>query len=190
MKTLNRQVLVLNKFWTPVRIIDVKRALKLAFAEKASFIDVNNEYRLYRWEEWSSLPVDKGEGISTPCSDIKIPEVIVLLNYEKIHRRSMRLTKKNIFLRDGYICQYTGKPVKKSEADIDHVIPRSRGGRNTWDNMVVCMKELNRRKGDKTPEEAGLSLIKKPKEPLSTRFILDPREEVTKSWKPFLQDNK
>ena len=156
MRVLDSRVLVLNKMWMPIRDIPAIRAFKLIFANKASAVDSNNFYA-YGWDEWVKLPIkEEYKTINTVKYKVIVPEVIVLSKYDKIFKKNLRLTKKNLFLRDGFQCQYTGKRVSKSTADIDHVIPRSRGGKNKWDNMVVCSKELNRKKGDKTPHEAGL----------------------------------
>jgi len=186
MSVLTRRVLVLNKLWMPIRVVSVKRAFKLLFAERASVV-LPSDFSTYSWEAWAKLPVAEGEeGVQTTSSLIKIPEVVVLLKYDKIHKRGVRLTKRNVFIRDKYICQYTGRQVRSSEADIDHIIPKSRGGKNSWDNLVVCSKEINRRKGDRTPDEAGLKLLKKPTKPTYSRLMIDPKMKMPKSWEKFL----
>jgi hypothetical protein len=186
MSALNNPVMVLNKMWMPIRVITVKRAFVLAFANRASIV-LPDDYSVYDWEKWCKIPPAEGEqSILTATSAVKIPEVIVLLRYDKLHTRGVRLTKRNIFLRDGHICQYTGKQVKASEADIDHIIPKSRGGKSAWDNMVVCSKDVNRRKADRTPEEAGLQLIRKPSKPAATRLLFDPKKGCPASWDKFL----
>jgi 5-methylcytosine-specific restriction endonuclease McrA len=172
----------------PIRVVPAIRAFKLLFANKASAIDATDFYT-YGWKEWTELPnIDGCKTVSTVNSEVMIPEIIVLLSYDKIYKKSLRLTKKNIFLRDGYKCQYTGKEVSQINADIDHVLPRSKGGKNTWDNMVVCSKSINRKKGDKTPEEAGLKLIKKPKKPTESNILIDPRVKMPDSWKKFIKN--
>lgn len=186
MTFLTKPVLVLNKLWTPIRVITVKRAFKLVFSERASIV-LPDDYSVYNWEEWSKIAVPATEdGIQTTRNRIKIPEVIVLLRYDKIHQKGVRLTKKNIFLRDKYICQYTGKQMKGSEADIDHVVPKSKGGKSTWDNLVVCSKEINRLKRDRTPEEAGLTLIKQPAKPSYEKLMVDPKMDIPESWRKFI----
>lgn len=187
--SLSKSVLVLNKGWTAIRVISVKRALILTFAEKAVIVDAYADFSVYNWEEWSKLPIKENEDfISTSNEPIRIPEIIVLSNYDKIHDRTLRLTKKNLFLRDGHVCQYTGRKLSSSEADIDHVKPKSRGGANDWNNMVVCSKTINRKKGNKTPEEAGLTLIRQPKKPSSLKLLIDPRKKSPESWKHFLKE--
>ena len=189
MISLLKPILILNKSWVAIRTSTVKVAIKIVFAGRASFVD--KEYTVYDWEDWSSLIVEKDEEfIQSVRKKIKIPEVIVLKTYSHVPIRRLRLTKRNLMIRDKYVCQYTGKPLKPSELDIDHVLPQSKGGKNSWDNMVVTSIELNRKKDNKTTEEAGLKLIRKPTEPKSKAFFLDPRMIIPKSWKNFIDINK
>lgn len=190
MDKLKKPVLVLNKVWVPIRVIPAIRAFTLLFAGKASVVDVSN-YAVFTWDEWSKLiPSEDELVILTSNADIKLPEVIVLSNYDKIPKKGMKLTKRNIFLRDGFTCQYSGEKVNTKNADIDHVIPKSRGGRTSWDNLVVCSKPINRKKGDKTPKEAGLKLLKSPCKPEPQVIYIDPRMDMPKSWEKFIAKRK
>ena len=190
MSALNKQVLVLNKMWLPIRVIPAYRAMSLVFANKASSVDTDTYYA-YNWENWIKEPSAESDVIiSTSRGNVKVPEVIVLSHYDKVFKKDVRLTKRNIYIRDGYRCQYTGKKVKESEADIDHIIPRSKGGKNAWDNMVVCSKDINRMKADRTPEQVGLKLIKKPKKPDANRLLIDPKLRIPESWKKFIKGTK
>lgn len=190
MSSLKRPVLVLNKVWIPIRVITVKRALKLLFADRASTI-LADDYSVYNWAAWAAKDAKDDEpGIQTAYRRIRVPEVIVLLRYDKVHRKNIRLTKKNIYIRDRYKCQYTGKQMSHKDADIDHVVPRSHGGKNSWDNLVVCSRAINREKGDRTPEEAGLKLIKKPTKPNSDQILIDPKMDIPSSWEKFITPNK
>lgn len=190
MSSLNRPVLVLNKMWIPIRVASVKRCLKLIFSDKASLVDPS-DYSVYSWEEWMLLDTASDEYvIPTTRDSIKIPEVIVLLKYDKVYTKDLRLTKRNIYIRDKYRCQYTGKQLNFDEANIDHIIPRSRGGKNTWDNLVVCTKEINSIKGDRTPEEAGLKLIKQPVKSVAAgpHKLMDPKFKMPESWSKFIKN--
>jgi len=192
MSSLSRPVLVLNKGWTAIRVASVKRCLKLVFADKASLVDPA-DYAIYNWEEWTMLNTEGDENsILTTRGNVKIPEVIVLLKYDKVYAKDLRLTKKNIYIRDKYKCQYTGKQLSYDEANIDHVIPKAKGGKNTWSNLVVCSKDINSIKGDRTNEEAGLKLIKKPVKPTpdGPHRLLDPKFKMPDSWSKFLKSNK
>jgi len=185
MKTvLNDPVLVLNKNWMAIKVRNVKKAIILTSRERACIVDCV-DFSVYTWEEWVRLPCEE-EGITTVKGSVRIPRVIVLTYYGKIPKSAPRLTKRNIFIRDEYTCQYTGKKISKREADIDHVIPLSRNGRNTWDNVVVCSKEINRKKADRTPEEAGLKLIRKPTKPTGAHLMIDPNIEIPEEWNKFI----
>lgn len=166
------------------------RAFTLLFAGKASAVDVD-DYAVFTWDEWLNIPTkESDEVIHTSSSDVKIPEVIVLSKYDKLPKKGMKLTKRNIFLRDNFTCQYTGATVSTKNADIDHVIPKSRGGRTSWDNLVVCSKSVNRIKADKTPQEAGLQLLKRPTKPEPQVIYIDPRMDMPPSWKKFIANSK
>ena len=182
---LDRLVLILNKNWTPIRIKDVKKAILLICRERAVFVDENN-YELYNWEEWLKIIPEK-EGISTTKGLVKIPEIVLLVEYGKIPIRAPRLTKRNIFIRDNFICQYSGERIDMKSGDKDHIIPVSQNGKSTWENMVACKKEINREKRNRTPEEAGLKLLKKPTKPKGSQLLIDPRIKMPESWKKFIK---
>lgn len=190
MDTLQTPVLVLNKLWMPIRVVPAIRAFTLLFAEKAYVVDTS-DYTVFNWKEWCELETDDDEiVVKTVTSDVKMPEVIVLSKYDKIPKKGMKLTKRNLFLRDNFKCQYTGEEVNTKTADIDHVIPKSKGGPTNWTNLVVCSKHINRRKADRTPQEAGLTLIKKPKKPEPQVIYIDPRMDMPKSWEKFIAKKK
>ena len=94
---------------------------------------------------------------------LRVPSVIRLLSYRHIPQQSRALSRKNILLRDRNTCQFCGKPLPASELTLDHVVPRSRGGSSTWENLVACCYRCNNRKGDRTPEEAGFRLARRPR---------------------------
>ena len=186
MKTLDKPVLVLNKLWHAIRIVPAIRALTLLFTDKASAVD-GEDYSMYSWEEWIKITVvEDDECITTSSSLLKIPKVIVLSKYDKFPKKGMKLTKKNIFLRDHFTCQYSGQIVSLNDADIDHVNPKSRGGKTSWNNLVVCSKEINRKKANRTPEEAGLRLLKPPSKPSSQVIYIDPQMKVDPYWEKFI----
>lgn len=190
MSSLGLPVLVLNKVWIPIRVITVKRSLKLLFADKVSVV-FPDDYSVYNWGKWVLIKTREEEnGILATIGKIKIPEVILLLKYDKVYYKRPKLTKRNIYIRDKYHCQYSGKQVSLKESDIDHVIPRSKGGKNSWDNMVVCSKEINRIKGNRTPKEAGLQLLKVPEKPIYKNLMIDPRLKIPESWGKFVKIDK
>ena len=119
MSELNKPIMVLNKSWMAIRIVPAHKAITLVFAGKASAIDVK-DWSVYNWENWAQRKMsDNPYGIlHAPSCDIEIPEIIVLSTYDKVFRKNVRLTKRNIYIRDGMRCQYTGKKLKESDADM------------------------------------------------------------------------
>ncbi|MBU0687417.1 MAG: HNH endonuclease [Candidatus Margulisbacteria bacterium] len=141
------KVLVLNATFAPINICSWRRAVTLLYKDKATLVEesgklLNNKYSM--------------------------PFVIRLVNYVSIPYNNVVLTRKNIYLRDNHTCQYCGK---SGNLTIDHVIPKSRGGNDTWENIVTCCVRCNNRKGDKSLEEIGLSLRKRPYRPPSTLYL-------------------
>lgn len=138
-------VLVLNATFEPINVTAVRRALVLmlkgvAQAEETQVSQVHSTSKA-----------------------VPVPSVIRLLSYRHIPQQSRALSRKNILLRDRNICQFCGRTFSTSELTLDHVMPRSRGGRSSWENLVACCYECNNRKGDRTPEEAGLQLARRPR---------------------------
>tara|TARA_B100000614_G_scaffold262909_1_gene300765 strand:+ start:227586 stop:228209 length:624 start_codon:yes stop_codon:yes gene_type:complete len=186
--------LVLNKAWQPIAVATVRRAVVQVAVDSAKFLDEN--YMLYDLDSWLELPIPDGEeGISLAHGKfMRIPEIMVLTSYDKFPEREVKLTRRNLLVRDRYTCQYTGMRMSARDATIDHVMPQSRGGGTTWDNVVICSVDANRRKADKTPEEAGMKLLTKPAKPAwnpaYSKFArLSATSRVPDSWKKFLPKN-
>jgi 5-methylcytosine-specific restriction endonuclease McrA len=138
-------VLVLNATFEPINVTAVRRALVLmlkgvAQAEETTAAEVHSSSRA-----------------------VCVPSVIRLLSYRHIPQQSRALSRKNILLRDRNTCQFCGNSFPASELTLDHVMPRSRGGRSSWENLVACCYACNNSKGDRTPEEAGLKLQRRPR---------------------------
>lgn len=178
MSKLNAGTLVLNRSWLAVQICPVKRAISLVYSGHAQVVDADNQaYDFEDWSEISQLMVEVGpdEFICSPSLKIKIPRIIVLMFYDKLPKRIVTFNRKNIFERDKYMCQYCGtKPPSKQAAfkwmekkalTFDHVIPRSQGGKTTWNNIVTCCQKCNAKKGSRTPREMGWKIKKPPKQP-------------------------
>lgn len=188
----SKTTLVLNAFWQPIGEKTAAEALCRLYSGAFSALDISPGEEeqpnmvIMNWEQWEKLAV-KSEDIYILSTKgrIKIPHVIISKNYKKIHFKQPKLTFDAIIKRDKQICQYSGRKIDASEISIDHVIPLSKGGKNTWDNLVCCDKKINNKKSNKTPKEAGLSLIRAPFEPkpvVASSFI-QPRN---KYWEPFL----
>ncbi len=185
---LTSPVLVLNRFFVPISITSVKRAFVLLYCGVAKAVSEN--YETFDFESWAEVSRTKEKGqdcIKTVSSIIKTPRVILLVRYEGFHRKKPRFNRINIFRRDGGRCQYCAKLFPRSELSIDHVIPRSRGGKSAWENVVCCCVKCNRKKGGRTPEEAGMKLLSKPKAPswdfLDSFYV---KTVKYKEWEPFL----
>lgn len=185
---IDGQVLVLNKSWVAVNVSSVRRSLSLLYQGLARAVHPR-DYSLYDFEDWCELSKLEGSGrfICTPTLSIRVPEVILLHGFNGFFRREVRFSRRNIFERDGNACQYCGKRLPKTELSIDHVIPQSAGGGDTWENLVLACLKCNVRKGNRTPKHAGMPLIRRPVKPswLPTLGRRVPSDEIS-SWQRFV----
>lgn len=183
-------VLVLNKNYMPVSVTSLRRAFVMLYCGDAKAVAEN--YDTFDFESWAEVSVaassiGKGEYIKTVTRIIKAPKVIILLRYGGFHRKRPRFSRLNIFRRDGGKCQYCGRGFPKNELTIDHVVPRALGGASRWDNVVCSCGACNRRKGGRTPEQAGMKLLAKPAEPQWGPFAnLYVHAVRHKEWEPFV----
>ena len=161
MKTLK-----LDATYRPIGVVDCLEALVMCIVGKATAVE---EYE---------------EEISSPSITFKIPSVIVLKTVVKFISTGIRPSRNNIFWRDKNQCQYCGVIESPRDMTIDHVIPRSRGGENTWSNLVTCCKRCNQKKGNRTPEEANMSLLNKPVKPRNS--VLRQISDVQPIWNIYL----
>lgn len=175
---LNQHVLVLNRLWQAVNICTVRRALTLLFEGHAQVVfgDVDGAYQTFNFPQWQdfSLQEPHPESIHTISFRIRVPRVILLGVFDRLPKKEVKFTRHNIFERDGNTCQYCGKVFERKDLNLDHVIPRDRGGPTTWENIVCSCIPCNTHKANRTPYEAGMHLIRKPKRP---------------KWRPFVQVN-
>lgn len=183
---LTSPVLVLNRYFVPITITNVKRAFIMLYCGVAKAVGDN--YETFDFESWTQVSAAREEdAIRTVNKIIKIPRVIMLVRYDLVPKKEVKFNRLNIFRRDGGMCQYCGKKFPYSELTIDHVIPRSLGGKSTWENVVCCCVECNRKKGGKTPEESGMKLRSKPRRPLWNPFSNVYIKSIRyKEWEPFL----
>jgi 5-methylcytosine-specific restriction endonuclease McrA len=163
----SKSVLILNRNWIAINTTTVKHSLSLLYNNNAKSLLIDNDtMNLLNWEEWYNLDVCNDEFfINSVRKKVKIPKVIVLNFSDKIPKQSIKFTQNNIWERDNFTCQYTGKKLNKKSGNIDHVLPKARGGKTSWENCVLSHKDINSKKANKTPDEIGLRLLKKPKEP-------------------------
>lgn len=161
---LDSNVLVLNRLFQAIQVTTVKKAFCLLY--KGHVRAVNPDYSTCDWEDWVDVPPQpQDEFIVTPTVRIRVPRVVLLIDFEGVPRHEVRFTRKNIFYRDRNKCQYCGHRFATRDLNLDHVVPLSRGGKSTWENVVCCCIPCNSRKGGRTPEEAHMRLIHSPARP-------------------------
>jgi 5-methylcytosine-specific restriction endonuclease McrA len=200
---LSHNVLVLNKHYQAIRVINVKRAFSLLCRELAEVIHIENDaatgksqWQNLNFSDWQELSVLKAEfepdefdWIHTVRFQIAVPRIIRLLGYDKLPRQDVKFNRRNIYARDSSRCQYCGKKYPTTELSLDHVKPKSQGGRSTRDNIVCCCIKCNVKKGGRTPEQAHMHLIAKPHKPKRSPVIsIRLTDERYWSWKQFLDN--
>jgi 5-methylcytosine-specific restriction endonuclease McrA len=183
---LDASVLVLNRSYVPIHVTTARRAFSLIYQDVARVVSA--EYRTLAFEEWVRADGSSdGHSVGTPTGAIRLPRVIVLRHFDRVPRRHVRYSRVNVFARDKYTCQYCGERPPRAELNLDHVVPRALGGRTTWENVVACCVECNRRKGGRTPHQARLRLKRRPERPRWTPLLglvsAQPRYD---EWRPFL----
>lgn len=191
---LQSKVLVLNRSWTPVNIVTALEAVCKVYADKARIVD--KEYRLFDFDGWVDNWRD-ARAVAAFAADrqiqcvnftLPIPEVIVLNHYNGYRQKRARLSRAAILSRDGHVCQYCGRAFPVKRLNIDHVLPRSRGGGASWTNLVLSCLPCNTRKANRLPSEAGMKLIRTPFEPHWTQVARKRMRdaEMPESWEDFL----
>jgi 5-methylcytosine-specific restriction endonuclease McrA len=183
---LDTKVLILNRSFLPIHVTSVRRAFSLLYQGIARA--VNEQYQTFDFQSWSDLAVSvNDESIGLVNRAIRVPRVILLVSYDRIPKRQVRFSRYNIYARDKCTCQYCGRRLPRHELNLDHIIPRSLGGTSTWENVVCSCHDCNRRKGGRTPQQAGMVLLKKPVKPKWTPFMQDTFNLGRyKEWMPFL----
>lgn len=168
----SRNVLLLNASEEVLRVVSWQRAATLLVAEKAR--------HPYNFDHSYTINMARGRSI-------ELPSAVVLTEYVRIPYIPMRPTRNNIFRRDDLVCQYSGKKMRYAEASIDHIMPTSRGGKHSWQNVVTCAKWINSKKGARTPEEMGLELIRKPVAPDRKMVVANTcNDEQREAWNRWL----
>ena len=188
---LNEPVLVLNRLWQAVNVCTVRRALCLLFQGHAQVVlgDQDGEFQSFSFDQWADFserePHD--DQLRTVSMKIRVPRVIVLSLFDKLPRKDVKFTRHNIFERDKNTCQYCGKVFDRRDLNLDHVVPRDRGGPTSWENIVCSCIPCNTRKANRTPQEAGLRLINRPRKPKWRPFIeIKVGVRCHDSWKHFI----
>ena len=174
-------VLALNRNFAAVHVVSVQRAFCLLWKGSAEVIDLDGgHYMSYDFDGWcenselkQSLDAcdDTEDWIRAVNYEIQVPRIIRLLSYDRIPRNTVKFNRRNVFLRDEHCCQYCRKRFPRQQLSLDHVHPRSRGGDDSWENVVCACLKCNVRKGGRTPQEAGMALMKPPVKPKRSPLI-------------------
>ena len=187
-------VLVLNRNWQAVNVRTPQEAFCMMATNVATALEIEgeNHVRPVTWNEWITLSIrPQDNAVQTVRGPIRVPTVIVAVNYAKVPKKRPKLCARSIRERDGNRCQYTGRVLPPDEGSLDHVLPRSRGGKNSWDNLVWSSKTVNSQKGNRLPHEAGLKLLKQPvavREMPVTALIRN--THGIPDWEPFVNKAK
>lgn len=189
----------LNNVWQPIGCKTVRQAISDLVGGEYLAIDIQYEkigdsYAFssprnldpVSWEEWIKLPVREFDfSISSKTLCVRVPTVLIAKNYSKIPIRRVSLNQNNVRIRDKNTCQYTGRVLRPEDGNIDHIIPKAKGGGESWDNLVYCDKNINAKKGNKLNHEIGLKLLREAKEPapiMSSSLFIEHRHV---DWKHF-----
>jgi 5-methylcytosine-specific restriction endonuclease McrA len=192
---LDSSVLVLNRLFMAVRVVRARHAFVLLWKQAAEVVSVEDEtFATYDFASWADVSQYRRqfqpaqhEWIRTVRFEIAVPRVIRLLTYDRLPKTRVRLNRRNLFARDGNRCQYCGRKFRTQELSIDHIVPRSHGGRTVWNNVVCACMKCNVRKGGRTPAEARMQLVREPVQPrFSPVITLHAGSEKYRSWKQFL----
>ena len=183
---LNSNVLVLNRSYLPIHVTSVRRAFSLLYQGIARVVD--EQYQTFDFDGWRQLAVARDmDSIGTAGGRIRVPRVVVLIAFDRLPRRHVRFSRINLMARDSFRCQYCGGRPSRSELNIDHVVPRSLGGRSTWENVVTSCVDCNRRKGGRTPKQARMQLMQRPVRPRWTPLANLMLSTVRyREWRPYL----
>lgn len=190
---MTTDVLVLNNNFYAVQIISWRRALSLIYLDHARVVD--EEYRTYNFEDWRELSnmsqAHPSGYIHTPSFKILIPDVITLRTFSGLPKSEVKFTRRNIYEHYGYKCSYCGKKFMTSELNLEHVLPRSRGGKTDWTNVVTSCIPCNLKKGNRLPDEAGMKLLVQPSKPNwsgPAAIAFRPGFKLKASWQRFVDN--
>ena len=190
-EALNFNVLVLNKLWQPIHTCSVRRAVKLLCLGHAHVVEAEGDmkYQTHDLGSWLESSSDRmAEGVIRSVRfAMRIPKVIVLALYDKLPSKEVKLSRHNVFLRDHYTCQYCCQQFSEGDLNLDHVLPRDKGGKTRWDNIVTSCIKCNTRKANRLPQEAGMIPAKPPEAPRwRPLFGFRRKGNIDESWKTFL----
>jgi 5-methylcytosine-specific restriction endonuclease McrA len=191
---LQASVLVLNRLYMAVHVVGVRRAFALLCRELAEVVhweqDTFANYSFESWREVSKLRASvkqpQEDWIRAVNFEVQVPRVIRLVHYDRLPKQSLHLNRRNVLARDEHLCQYCGRHFPIQQLSLDHIIPRSRGGATTWENVVCACLACNVKKGGRTPHEAKMRLVRRPAKPRRNPLLLlklsNPKYESWRTW--------
>ena len=186
-QVLKRPTLVLNRNWQPVNIATVARALVMVWNDQARVVDPV-DYQTYEWHDWAQQTPRHGElFVQAVTCRLRVPEVVTLTRYDRLPTATVAFSRRNVFKRDRYTCQYCGVQPGTDELTIDHIVPRAQGGQSSWTNCVLACLDCNHRKADRTPEQANMRLRGVPKRP-NWQPIYTQAHDRVQSWSKFVSN--
>lgn len=195
-RPLDASVLVLNKHYLALKIVSARRAFCLLVKDLAEVVTIEDDrFASFTFAEWCLASNDRLR-VSCPDRDVvravrfelEVPRIIRVLGFDRLPTQRLRYSRRNVFARDGNRCQYCGKRCSGAELSLDHVVPRSRGGPATWENIVCACRACNVRKGGRTPQEAEMTLIRPPsRPPVNPALRSKLMEHRYRCWRPFLE---
>lgn len=192
---LSANVLLLNRLYMAIQIVSARRALTLLYRELVEVVSVDDgQYLAYDFDDWVEVSQAKHQfepeahdWIRTVHFQIAVPKIVRLLGFDRVPTAGVKLNRRNLFARDQNRCQYCGRRFPSCELSLDHVVPRSQGGENTWENIVCACVRCNVKKGGRTPEQAHMRLISKPVKPKRSPILTIKLSDAKyRSWKQFL----
>jgi len=185
---LDQRTLVLNRSWIAIDTTTVRKALVWMYRGMARAI-APDTFETHDFSSWSDLAIASGEpAIHSISLRIRVPEIIILALYNEVPRKEVVFSRRNIYKRDRFTCQYCGEQPGSEELTIDHILPRSVGGRSTWENCVLACVDCNRHKANRTPDGAGMRLLKPPVRPPWTPFLSLKLGIRKASWERFVSE--
>lgn len=194
---LKRPVLVLNRLWQPVHTCSVRRALKLLCLGHAQVVQTEGEARYQTHDMGSWVAYSVGE-VASPAAELihsvkvalRVPKIIVLALYDRLPRKEVKFTRQNVFLRDKHTCQYCARILPERDLNLDHVLPRDKGGKMSWENIVTSCVPCNTRKANRLPHDAGMRLLNRPRVPKWRPLFGLHKQASEQVWQEFISPDR
>jgi 5-methylcytosine-specific restriction endonuclease McrA len=186
---LDERALVLNRSWMAITTTTIRRAVTLTYQDAARIL-CPHTYEVHDFDSWRLLGVNGGPVLRGGSFKLQLPEIIVLRAYDGVPKRTVAFSRRNLYRRDMFTCQYCGARPGVAELTIDHVVPRSRGGRTSWENCVLACVDCNKRKSNRTLEDASMTLRSRREAPQWSWEVELSGSTRRPSWEHFLPKHR